>query len=152
MIKSAENHLAAIKSGKIERGNIIGLRKLINAGERDARGWSIGRTSAVVGLADLDKIESAISEHHPTAVGELHAGGLAVLRNQKYKGRWNDLQRRVIDGASRFDLLRFDRIGSNGVHCVPVFRVINRDGESFVYRNIPWQSGGNGPEIQGRDF
>lgn len=37
MIKSAEKHLAAIESGKIERGNVIGLRKLINASERKER-------------------------------------------------------------------------------------------------------------------
>lgn len=147
MIKSAEKHLAAIRCGMVERSNIIGLRKLINASERKARGWSIGVTAAAIDLDDLDTIEAAIARHHPVAVGELHAGGLAVLRNPRYKSRWSEGQARVIENACRFELMRFDRIGHSNAHCVPVFRVVSRDGKSFVYRNIPWQSGGDGPEV-----
>lgn len=162
MIKSAEKHLAAIESGKIERGNVIGLRKLINASERKARRWSIGVTAAAVSLDDLDTIESAIARCRPVAVGELHEGGLAVLRNPKYKNRLADYAESIA-AIDHFRLVRFDRLGSNGVHSVPVFQVWAKippkgdalDGGTylaFTFRNIPWQSGGNGPEIEGKDF
>ena len=162
MLRSAQNHLDAIERGKVERGNVIGLRKLINASERKARGWPTGATSAAISLDDLGTIESALARCCPVAVGELHEGGLAVLRNPKYKNQLADYADSIA-AIDHFRLVRFDRLGTNGVHSVPVYQVWGKippkgdalDGGTylaFTFRNIPWQSGGNGPEIEGKDF
>lgn len=135
-----QKHLAAITSGKITRSNIIGLRKGLNAYDRVSRGYSTSRTNPGFAMEQVDELYSAIEKHHPTALGELHEGGLTVLRNPRYAKRWTPAQERIIDGACRFDLIRFDWIGPRGEHCVPVYRVISRDCEAFAFRNIPWQS------------
>lgn len=41
-------------------------------------------------------------------------------------------------------------INSGRVHCVPVYQLYGAGMQSFTFRNIPWQSGGNGPEIMER--
>lgn len=135
-----QKHLAAIASGKITRSNIIGMRKGFNAWERASRGYSTSRTNPGFTNLEADDLTLAIDKHHPTATGELHDGGLIVLRNPRYAKRWSAFEQRIIDGACRFDLIRFDWIGSRGAQCVPVYRVIARDGEAFAFRNIPWQS------------
>lgn len=145
-MKTFDRHLAAVRSCIIDKSNIIGIRRMISQSERKARGWSIGSTACVVPLDDLDTLESEIARMHPTARGELHKGGVSVLTNPRYKKRLENV-RHIVDTVSRFDLLRFERIGNHGQNCVPVWRAINRDGQSFVFRHIPWQSGGNGPEI-----
>ena len=156
MIKSAQKYLDAIKRGEVTRGNILGLRKLINASERKARGLPISATSAAVDMDELDTIESAIALHCPLVTGDLHESGLAVLRNPRYKNRLQDYVHEA--DIKNFRLVRFDRIGRSGMNCVPVYQVwaaIPPKGDAmdegsylaFNFRNIPWQSGGEGPEI-----
>jgi hypothetical protein len=152
MNKTAQKHLDAIRAGKVDRSNIIGLRKLINASERKAHGWSIGATASAVDIDDLDTIESAIDEFRPIVVGALHESGLALLRSKRYAKQLHWLQS-FIARIDHFRLVRFDRFNGNDWHSVPVYSVHDASGSHlFTFRNIPWQSGGNGPEIQGRDF
>lgn len=42
MHKVAARHLAAIESGQVERGNLIGIRKLVSASIRALNGWRVG--------------------------------------------------------------------------------------------------------------
>lgn len=152
MNKTAQKHLDAIRAGAVAKTNVIGLRKLLNASVREATGWSISTTACVVDLDDLDTIVSAIGEHRPRVIGELHESGLAVLRNPRYAKRlqW---QRSFIGRIDHFRLVRFDGIGRREDHYVPVYSVHDAAGSHlFTFRNIPWQSGGDGPEIQGGDF
>jgi hypothetical protein len=152
MKPTAQKHLDAIRAGEVTRSNVIGLRKLINASERQYQGWDNGRTACAVGFDDLDTIESALDEFRPIVRGELHETGLALLRSKRYE---KQLRSRAWEIARihEFRLVRFDRLGRNQVHSVPVYRVGDAAGNHlFTFRNIPWQSGGNGPEIQGRDF
>lgn len=135
-----QKHFDAIASGKITRSNIIGMRKGFNAWGRASRGYSTSRTNPGFTNLEADELMQAIFKHHPTALGEIHDSGLKVLRNPRYAKRWTDGQRTIIERAVRFDLIRFDWIGARGDHCVPVYRVISRRGDSFAFRNIPWQS------------
>lgn len=152
MKPTAQKHLDAINAGRVFADNVAGLRKLINASERKARRWSIGATACAVSLDELAEIEEAIGERHPRVEGALHMTGRDILKNPRYAKRWGDHERAVIENFSHFRLVRFDRICTNGIHCVPVYAVHSRAGGVFYFRNIPWQSGGDGPEIVGEDY
>lgn len=150
--RTAQKHLDAIRSGTVDRSNVIGLRKLINASERKARGWYTGATASAVPLDDLWTLEDALDQHRPTVTGELDASGRKLLASPRYRKRFSEAQREAITRIDHFRLVRFDRIGLNGVHCVPVYEVWAPDargfmGYAFTFRNVPWQSGGDGPEI-----
>lgn len=139
-MKPFEKHLAAIKAGRIDRTNIIGIRKAFNAYDRASRGYSTSRTAPAISQAEFDALNGAIDECRPVAVGEFHTGGMKVLRNKRYANRWTLHQRSVIDRLAHFQLVRFDWIGPRFSHCVPVFRAVAESGDRFTFRNIPWQS------------
>lgn len=147
MHATAKRHLEAINRGFVTRSTVIGLRKAFNAYERNRLGWSIGATAPLWSRPDLDAVAEAIEQAQPPVAKDdpLHAGGLAVLRNPKYEKRWTPAQRQIIGDLDRFELVRMDYF--DHVHTVPVFRAVASWGGSFLFRNIPWQSGGNGPEI-----
>lgn len=148
MNKTAQKHLNAIRSGFVDRSNVIGLRKLINASERKASGYPVSVTSCALDRHDLELIEDALNDCKPIVLGDLHDSGLALLRSPRYAKRLQDL-RGFIARIHVFRLVRFDRLGSRGLQCVPVYRCEDIEGSHlFTFRNIPWQSGGNGPEIQ----
>lgn len=58
----------------------------------------------------------------------------------------------ILAGLSHFKLVGFDTIGRRGDMYTPVYRAYDTQGRSFPFRNIPWQSGGNGPEILSGDY
>lgn len=155
-------HLADVKSGEITKSNVIGIRKAMNAYDLKARRYSISRTCPEWTGSQVTGIERALDQHKPRVAGELHETGLALLRSPRYRKRLASVAE-IIAGLEHFRLVRFDRLGSNGVHSVPVYQVWCKippkgdalDGgtyQAFTFRNIPWQSGGNGPEIEGKDF
>jgi hypothetical protein len=130
-LKSVARHMAAVNAGKVDKTNIIGMRKAINAIERD------GDTAAMIDA--VFELERAIVERRPVVVGSLHVSGLKVLRNPRYAKRWTSEQREIIGNACEFRLLRFDRLGSRGRYAVPVYQVTNGF-HAFAFRNIPWQT------------
>lgn len=146
MNKSLKAHYDAIKAGQVTKTNIIGLRKFINRMERWGNGWS-GHKLTESDANDIFDVEQSLQRVSPVVVGELHDSGLALLRSPRYKKRWDDYQRSVIDELCAFRLVRFERIGSRGQYAVPVYNAVGFNGRSFLFWNIPWQSGGNGPEI-----
>lgn len=139
-----DRHMAAIKAGKVDKTNIFGLRKAINRAERLRAGWSVSRGS--ISPEQADALELAIEAHQPTVIGELHETGLRVLRNPRYAKRLAPVANIIGAPDVAFRLTRFDRIGRRGEYAVPVYRVTAKEG-SFIFRNIPWQSGGDGPEL-----
>lgn len=139
-MKSFEKHLAAIKAGRIERTNIIGIRKAFNAYDRASRGYSISRTAPAITAEEFDAANLAIEQAQPTVAGALKESGLKVLQNPRYAKRWDERQRDIIADFDQFELIRFDWIGPRFAHCVPVYRVRSRHGQSFAFRNIPWQT------------
>jgi hypothetical protein len=145
-LKSIARHTAAVKSGKVEKTNIIGIRKAINAMEQG--NWPAAMIDAQF------ELERAIAECRPVVVGALHDSGLKVLRNPRYAKRWTREQKLAIDSFDHFRLIRFDRIGHRGRYSVPVYAVFakvppvaGRDPfpegvtyQAFAFRNIPWQT------------
>lgn len=142
-LTTAQKHLAAIHAGTITKTNMIGIRKALNHVDRLRNGYSGNRSS--VTPAEADALETALHACRPLVTGELHASGLALLRSPRYAKRLANY-RDVIDAPDlRFQLMRFDRVGEFE-KAVPVYRAATLKG-SFEFFNIPWQSGGDGPEI-----
>lgn len=156
MPTAAQRHLAAIKSGEVTKTNIIGIRKALNHVARLEARLSGNRCS--VTPAEAREIESAIAAHRPRVVGELHDSGLKLLRSPRYRKRLESV-RPGIDALESFRLVGFEFIDS--LHVTPIYAawahvppVKGRDPfppgatyEAFKFRNVAWQSGGNGPEI-----
>ncbi|WLJ71172.1 hypothetical protein [Sphingomonas phage Carli] len=136
-------HLEAIKSGTVTKTNVIGIRKAINHVERITRGYSGNRSNATV--ADVTAIERALADCEPVVSGELHDSGLKLLRSKRYAKRLEPVAD-IVANLESFRLVAYDRIGDSGLHSVPVYRATGA-GRSFLFRNVAWQSGGNGPEI-----
>jgi hypothetical protein len=67
-LKSIARHMAAVQSGKVEKTNIIGIRKAINAIEQ--------RDESSAAMIDaVFELECAIRKYHPTVAGALHDSG-----------------------------------------------------------------------------
>jgi hypothetical protein len=144
-MKHTTDHMAAIKSGTITKTNVIGLRKILNASKRRYLGYSVSSTAPNYTPAEVDALENALERHKPRVTGELHASGLKLLQSPRYRKRLADVQA-IIAKLDSFRLVRFDRIGNREENAVPVYKAC-AGRKSFTFRNIPWQSGGNGPEI-----
>lgn len=141
-----QQHLDAIARNDVTKTNIIGIRKALNAQARKNAGFNISCTSPKVPLDQLKDALNLIDRDRPRVTGELHDSGLEALRNRRYAKRLADYAD-VIEWPSHFELWRFDFLGPYGQYAVPVYRLIGQNGGSFKFRIIPWQSGGNGPEI-----
>lgn len=142
---TAQRHLDAIRSGRVDKSNIIGIRKAINHVERLRRGFR-GHRSNVTRL-EVNDIERTLNSHWPIVVGELHETGLKLLCSSRYKRRLEPYAH-IIANITQFRLVRFNRIGKFGMYVLPVYCADSPEGSLF-FQNIPWQSGGNGPEILG---
>ena len=151
MNRTAQKHLDAIRAGEVTKTNVIGLRKLINATDRALSGYSTSVTACTVTFGELQEIRDALDEHRPRVTGALHDSGLALLKSPRYAKRMMH-QRALIDRIASFHLVRLDEFNGQGNY-VPIYQVRDASGSPlFTFRNISWQSGGNGPEIQGREF
>jgi hypothetical protein len=147
MNRTYKKHMAAISNGIVDRENIIGIRKGINAMERRANGWSTSCTAPKWTFDEWDSLEDAIAQHRPRVVGVLHLSGLAILNSPRYAKRLQ-CQQSFIARIDHFRLCEFARIGARGDHCVPVYEACDSsDSVMFRFQVVPWQSGGDGPEI-----
>jgi hypothetical protein len=140
------SHMADIQTGAVTGTNIRGIRLAINANERRRLGLSTSRTSPRLTSEELDLIEAAIDRIVPQVVGALHDSGVAVLTSRRNRKQLEKVEAIIKDLAS-IHLVRFDRIGTRGAYATPVYLVLDTEGRSFMFRNVPWQSGGNGPEL-----
>ena len=141
-----QKHIDAIASGSVTKTNIIGLRKALNAEGRRRAGLSVSTTCPKVSGDDIYLALAMIDRDRPKVVGELHDSGVKLLQNKRYAKRLANYED-VIAWPSHFELCGFDRLGLYGHYAVPVYRLVGQNGGSFKFRNIPWQSGGNGPEL-----
>lgn len=159
-MSAMQKHLDAIASGTVTKTNVIGIRKAINHIERLNAGWSGNRSAATVD--EVFAVEQALAEQRPRVGGELHDTGVKLLQSPRYRKRWQPWQSEAIAAIDHFRLVAYDRIGSRGQYSVPVYAVWAKippkgdalDGgsyEAFRFRNIPWQSGGDGPEVVSAD-
>lgn len=138
-------HLESIRAGEVSKTTVIGLRKAINAQARRDRGLSVSMTAPALQGDELAEIERELADREPLVTGELHESGLRLLQGKRY-AKQVDSVADLVPAIEAFRLVRFDRFGSGDLHCVPVYRAC-APGGNFLFRNIPWQSGGNGPEI-----
>ncbi len=145
MHKVAARHLATVKSGTIDRGTVIGIRKLVSSSYRAAHGYGVGGGQAKAPLEDMEAILVAIMEHKPVATGELHDNGLKVLRNPRHRKALAGLEH-VLTYTPTFRLVDYELRGRIGDYFVPIWRAESLLGW-FDFISIPWQSGGNGPEV-----
>ena len=141
-----QKHIDAIAAGEVTKTNIIGLRKALNAMGRRRRGFSTSATSPKATDNDINLALTMIYRDRPKVTGELHDSGIKLLQSKRYAKRLAEYAD-VIAWPSHFELCGFDQLGRYGDHSVPIYRLVGQNGGSFRFRNIPWQSGGNGPEI-----
>lgn len=146
MHKVAARHLAAIESGQIDRGTLIGIRKLVSSSARAAYGYGVGGGQAKAPLEDVESVLSAIMGRKPRAVETLHAGGLAVLANKRNRRKLERVADIVPDVVT-FQLVDYEVQGRFGEYFVPIWRASTADGRWFDFLNAPWQSGGDGPRV-----
>ena len=154
MQTTVQKHLAAINAGFVTKTNVIGLRKLINGMERMRDGWSVSPAMA----RSVDEfcalgVEEILELRKPYVGGDLVHSGIELLRSKRYRKRLERVQP-IIGHIRSFQLIRFDRIWRRGEYAVPVYRCNAWDDLDgfFDFRNIPWQSGGTGPEIWNTRF
>ena len=137
-------HMAAIEADAITKSNVIGLRKIFNAEARRGAGPSTSRTAPATQEGEEDLLWRALEKEAPRVTGELHATGLKLLRSPRYTRRLAPVAP-IIDSLDHFRLIGFYWL--DDLHCVPTYRAVATNGRSFDFRNVPWQSGGDGPEL-----
>lgn len=143
-----QKHLADIRTGTITKYNVIGIRKAINLRTRFTGGWSITRDARVWSAEEMDFLLRELSARKPHAAGELHITGLKLLRDTRYAKTFDADQRSIIESdGCHFRLTGFYPIGRHGENCVATYECCALNGRSFGFWNIPWQSGGKGPEV-----
>ena len=142
-----EMHIAAIKAGEVTRTNVIGLRKALNNHERQERGYSVSVTATNIKPEERDLILDKLLPNSPPIVrGELHDTGIALLKNKRYAKQLERVAD-IVTNLDHFRLVGFDYIGQYGDKTTPVYRAYDTKGNSFPFCNVPWQSGGHGPEV-----
>jgi len=147
MSRSAiENHIAAIRSGEVTKTNVIGLRNAFNAAERASYGYSTGRTVPATGAEQELILQDLLPEFRPLVKGDLHDTGKVLLQNKRYRKQLASVSDIVAD-LDHFRLVGYDFEGNRVMLAFPVYRACDTKGRSFPFRVIPWQAGGNGPEI-----
>lgn len=137
----ALNHLEQIKSGKVTRSNVIGIRKAYNAIEM---GGYRSITAPKMTSDELSEILTQLDRVRPLCKGELHDMGLKVIRNKRYKN--------VLpvpgDEVDHFRLIGFEGFKSGNWKYTPEYSAHDKAGNLlFTFVNRSWQSGGNGPEL-----
>lgn len=142
MASAMEKHLAAIKAGEVTKTNVIGLRKALNHNERVSRGWSRNRNAATP--EEVSEAVAALGRIEPRVVGDLYETGLTVLQNKRYRKRLAEVQP-IIDTLESFHLVDFENVGK--WYYTPVYEARSPAGR-FTFVNVPWQSGGDGPEVR----
>jgi hypothetical protein len=146
MSKTFDAHLAAIRSGEITKTNVIGLRKALTALNKREAGWSVSRTQVKVTARDLDTACDELDRVKPRVVGELHDTGLAQLQAKRYRRQLASVAE-IVAGIASFHLVGFELVGSRQLYATPLYEARDAEGRAFRFINIPWQNGGNGPEI-----
>lgn len=146
---TGKRHGRAICGDAVTASTVRGLKKIFNAQWRKDRGYSVSVVAPNVTAEEAATLRELIAERMPRVTGELDASGRKLLQSRRYAKRLAPVAGIIADLA-RFHLIGFDEINS-GNH-VPIFRAFDSRGRHFTFRNVPWQSGGDGPEILGSDM
>lgn len=140
-----QRHLDAIRAGVVTKTTVIGLRKALAADYRRAYGYTTSSVAPTASPAQIDECLEALRTLRPRVDAELHASGLALFASKRYRKQARSVLGEALDtGIVDFRLVGFDEPFSG--RFVPVYEVTAGSGHRAVYRCIPWQSGGSGPE------
>ena len=142
-MNAIQKHIKAIKAGSVTKTNIIGIRKALNADNRMRRNYSVSSTAPVIEPGQIEELVAAIHEKTPVVQGELHDSGVKVLTSPRYRKQLQSVSDRIESGIQAFRLVDYWEEKGN---VYPVYQVQTPRG-FFRFFNIPWQSGGNGPEL-----
>jgi len=148
MSKAFQAHLDAISAGEVTKTNVIGLRKAVTltAKADDGRwGMTPGELKRIAGV-DVEAAMDALRDKRPRVTGELHDSGLRQLQSKRYRRQLASVAGIIADIQS-FHLIGFEMIGERGVYATPIYEARDSACRAFAFINIPWQSGGRGPEI-----
>lgn len=146
MSKAFEVHLAALSLGEITKTNVTGLRRAFMADARRHSGRSVSSTAPKATEKQLERAQELIVKRKPAVIGTLHESGLAVIRSKRNRRALADVAEIATD-VVKFRLVDFEMRGRWGDYFVPIYRAETSDGRHFDFVNVPWQSGGNGPEV-----
>lgn len=139
-------HMDAVSHGEVTKTNVIGMRKAINARERRDAGCSVSSTCPDVPHHAIDAALDMLGHGNVRVTGELHDSGLAQLQSKRYRKQLASVAEIVAD-IKEFRLMGFEMIGTRIAQATPIYRAIDSKGQGFNFINLPWQSGGNGPEL-----
>ncbi len=142
-MNAIQKHIEAIKAGAVTKTNIIGIRKVFNADNRRRAGYSVSRTAPTFTGEELRELAATIHEIAPVVQGELHDSGVKVLTSPRYRKQLQSVSDRIESGIQAFRLVDYWEERGN---VYPVYQVQTPRG-FFRFFNIPWQSGGKGPEL-----
>lgn len=147
MSKAFQAHLDAIAAGEVTKTNVIGLRKAVTTDAKERAGWRVSSTSLKdVSPRDLGAMLDALRDKRPRVTGGLHDSGVKQLQSRRYRKQL-EAAADVIADIQSFHLIGFEMIGHRGVYATPVYEARDRKCRAFAFINVPWQSGGRGPEI-----
>lgn len=135
-----KRHARAICGDNVTGSNVRGIKKILNHVWRLEKGYSGNRSTATP--EEAATIRDLIAERQPLVTGDLVASGIKLLQSRRYAKRLASYPVAQVDG---FRLIGWDEIG-NGNH-VPIYRALIAGKPAFAFRNVAWQSGGDGPEI-----
>lgn len=147
--RTFERHMKAIKSGTIDKTTVIGMRKALNAIEKADRFGGSWANPKGMTAEQVCELHIAIQHIKPMIAkdSDLHKSGVKVLQSKRYRKRiaQTALASEIVATIERFELVDFEMY--DDVHFTPVYRVTGANGNRFRFRNVPWQAGGNGPEV-----
>lgn len=129
-----QRHLAAIESGNVTKTNVIGIRKAVNHVERLRRGWSGNRSNATAD--EVRAVLDALEARKPIVRGELHASGVRLITDKRYRKRLEPVADKVA-ALQGFSLVGYQEI--DRCHFVPVYMAWGNAG-TFRFYSIPWQT------------
>lgn len=130
-------HIAAIESGNVTKTNVIGLRKAVNHVARLEARYSGNRSNATP--QEVADAMAALERCKPLVRGELHESGVRLITGRRYAKRLERVAD-IVAHLLEFRLVGYDRLGSQCLHSVPVYRAIASNGSWFEFRVVAWQS------------
>lgn len=129
-----KRHFMAIACGNVTKTNVIGLRKACNHVARLRQGWSGNRCAATPD--EVAGAMRALEANKPLVRGDLHASGLKLLTDRRYKKRLEHVADRIAT-LHGFSLVGFHEYAA--CTFAPVYMACSDRGY-FRFYNVPWQA------------
>jgi hypothetical protein len=129
-----QRHIAAIESGNVTKTNVIGLRKAVNHVARLVRGWPGNRSNAT--REEVNAALDAPERCKPIVRGDLHASGVRLLTDKRYKKRLESVADKIA-AMQGFSLVGFEEV--RDCQYMPIYMLWGNAG-TFRFYSVPWQT------------